>query len=650
MPHQIKFLRPYKSITSLPDIELPDIAVITGANGSGKSHFMKALASGYVSSSETSESRKHISLFDWNTIVPADNGAYSIAARTAKVDEAIERFNNAKLSVLTAMQQNLESNNVDNGVISTLDDLEYVCDQKILDSGADSSYTQAARLVQAWMPQYGSQFINSIGTESYGLKQRVKEIWSKDYRTLMFGKTDAVREQLLVAEELTLNIFSQAFAKIFVDYMHRWQTNYLSQATDSVYLDEKEFVRINQIPPWDFVNKILEESRLPFRINYPSKNNFLEAYEPKLIRQNNGAEMRFNDLSSGEKVLMSFALCVYNATGKNPIVFPKILLLDEVDAPLHPEMVGIMFKVIKNILVDDHKIKVVLTTHKPTTVALAPEHSIFQMVQDGPELRPITREKAVSILTVGVPTMAFTSDLRQQVFTEAETDAYCLSALYQIFKSEIPSDRSLVFMPSGRKTLKGDKDSGCGRVKDLVKKLRENGVSTVFGITDWDCRNRSNNFVFVLCEGTRHSIENLLLDPLIIVCLIIRNYKEVSDFIGLTHNSETYLDIFDWSESRWQQSVDLILKGVADDDSERCVVKYSNGITLTVPKSILMMCGHDLHNLVREYWHGIFKNNDGDKLLKYVCDILIPEIKKIAPEDMFLTIKKLATAANDKAS
>jgi len=54
------------------------------------------------------------------------------------------------------------------------------------------------------------------------------------------------------------------------------------------------------------------------------------------------------------------------------------LLLDEVDASLHPSMIKNLLDVIEKIFLKNG-CKVILATHSPTTVALAPEESIYEI-------------------------------------------------------------------------------------------------------------------------------------------------------------------------------------------------------------------------------------------------------------------------------
>lgn len=634
----LSFYRQNRSIKSLDDISLPSLVVLTGRNGSGKSHLLEAISIGSIRTNITNEPRRDIGIFNWNTIVPTSSGSYSIGDWSAAVEATIKHIENIREAALTNTRNQLEANGGDASLLDSIPSIAIIA--KMIDNGeARPEEISALAAFKSSIHQYKNSFISNNRDQKLISRGALLSIWHKDPMILGFGDRSTIRDQLENNKENSLDIFQQAFSKIFVEYLRKWQENKLLSASGMISLSEDEFIDRHHIPPWDFVNSILEKSRLPFRIDRPKPEKINESYEPKLSK-NDSSEMRFEDLSSGEKVLMSFAFCVYNAFGEDA-TFPKILLLDEVDAPLHPEMVDVVLKVIKETLVEENGIKVILSTHKPTTVALAPEESIYEIV-DSKEINKISREKAVSILTVGVPTMAFTSDLRQQVFTEAEVDATALSMFYDIYKSELPSDRSLVFIPTGRKTLRGDRDSGCSRVIDLVSKLTDSGVKTVSGIIDWDGKNKATSSVFVLCDNTRHSIENLVLDPLILVSLIVRDFRPVSISCHLIGDNETYLDLMNWNSARWQDAVSKLSIILFGDNYDKVKVKYKNGMELDIPKEALHMRGHEFRRKLDQHWTGIMMKHPGDNLISYICRVILREIKGIAPLEIYSTVEKLA--------
>lgn len=635
----LEFHRDHKSIKRLACERLPRLVVLTGKNGSGKSHLLEAINNGAVKTNITDDPRKETRMFTWSTIVPDSSGSYSLGDWSAAVESTIKAIESHRDAALNNARNNLEAAGGDASLLSSLADVSAIA-TAIAKNKARPDEVAAMNAFRSSVQQYRHGFISAGRDQRLLSKQAMNSIWQKDQMIFALGSRAELRDILADYQEDGIEIFQQAFSRIFVEYLKKWQENQLAEINKKPALTQEEFIKKHYIAPWDFVNDILGKSRLPFIINRPHATKINESYEPKLIKRN-GSEMRFDDLSSGEKVLMSFAFCIYNAFGEDS-VFPKILLLDEVDAPLHPEMVDVILKVINETLVEGVGINVIISTHKPTTVALAPEESIYEIVESR-TINKVSREKAVSILTVGVPTMAFTSDLRQQVFTEGEIDAAALSSFYQMYKSEVPSDKSLVFLQSGRKTPAGDKDSGCSRVFDLVSRLAENGVRTVSGIIDWDGKNKPTNSVLVLCENSRHSIENLILDPLILVAVMVRDLRATALSIGLISNHESYVDALAWSAERWQAEVNKISLELFGEDYEKATVLYKNGMQLDVAKEALNMRGHDLRDLLDCHWNGKLRKFQGDKLLTHIFEVVLPEIKDVAPLEIYSTIESLLT-------
>jgi ABC-type ATPase involved in cell division len=127
--------------------------------------------------------------------------------------------------------------------------------------------------------------------------------------------------------------------------------------------------------PWDVVNETLRVSSFPYEVISPIKTKLLDHYALRLKDRQTGIEIAALDLSSGEKVLLQLVLWLYTA-GKVGH-FPKLLLLDEPDAHLHPSMTTQFLDVISEVLVNRYGVRVIMTTHSPSTVALAPEGTVF---------------------------------------------------------------------------------------------------------------------------------------------------------------------------------------------------------------------------------------------------------------------------------
>ncbi len=221
-------------------------------------------------------------------------------------------------------------------------------------------------------------------------------------------------------------------------------------------------------------------------------------------------------------------------------VFPDILLLDEIDATLHPSMIKNLLKVIENIFLAKG-VKVIFTTHSPTTVALASNDSIYVMKKDGlNRIQKTLKEKAIKILTEGIPTLSIKIENRKQVFVESEYDKKYYDNIYQILSKELNPEISLTFIESGKSKIdkNGTPINTSNQVQQIVSTLRDNGNHLVFGIIDWDMgvdkgnKNAKNEGVKILGERKGYAIENFILNPISIAMLLAID-KQIDNIIKI---------------------------------------------------------------------------------------------------------------------
>lgn len=172
--------------------------------------------------------------------------------------------------------------------------------------------------------------------------------------------------------------------KVFWDYYVKYRSNqvnaYENEKNGKSYevLSEQDFIKVHGEKPWDLINRILESfDTLKCKVNSPEGADYFGSFKLKLKHiEKENLEFEFSTLSSGEKILMALVASVYKSSGEKH--FPDILLLDEVDASLHPSMMKNMLEVVKNIFIKQG-VKVLLVTHSPTTIALAPRRPpVFQ--------------------------------------------------------------------------------------------------------------------------------------------------------------------------------------------------------------------------------------------------------------------------------
>jgi hypothetical protein len=130
--------------------------------------------------------------------------------------------------------------------------------------------------------------------------------------------------------------------------------------------------------PLEMINESLEEFGFKHKISIRDELSlFTDKIDIVFFDQEKRA-INFLDLSSGEQIIIELIIWSYDFNGKNNN-FNKLLMLDEFDAHLNPSMAKMYIKIVEKILIGNFKMQVILTTHSPSTVAYAPDDSLFWM-------------------------------------------------------------------------------------------------------------------------------------------------------------------------------------------------------------------------------------------------------------------------------
>lgn len=653
MENELSFRLAHKSITALPDVSLPKLVVLTGRNGSGKTHLLEALNLGYIESSLAPNHQHDVQLFDWNSIIPKDTGIFHPYQYQNQRSNWFQQIRIQQDSSLKVLRQQAISWGIPAEWCANLKRTKEITEEQLFEVFSDEKksheiHQKLNNLLDQQSKNIYSQTQKNIGDEQW--KKAAPKIAQESPR--LFLETSETKffnnSKLLWGE---VDVFQQAFGKLFSNYRDLIHQNdrlekYPPKDDGELkHLDSKEFYKKYGEPPWDFVNKILDVCKLDFRVEPPPLHE-ISSYEPKLNKLSKDVEMKFQDLSSGEKVLMSFALCLYNAEEtRQEKSFPKLLLLDEVDAPLHPSMVLSLLKTIQEVLINDKNVSVILTTHSPSTVALTPEESLYEMNPYGPSIDKISRSHAVSILTTGVPTLSISFNGRRQVFVESKTDATIYEKLYQDYKSYLNSERSLSFIEVGKKdTSGGEQNSDCAQVQRMVQALTENGNSSVFGLIDWDGEKKANDRIHILSPEIRDGIENLLFDPCILAAAIIKENHQFCVELNIISSTDRYIDLGIWDKDKWQSVVNSIQSILLDsyDSSKVIKISYLNGIELNVFSEYLHMDDHALEEKITTKFGFLKpKNKNAGGLMKYIIGSILGDYPKLLPNDLISTFNKI---------
>jgi hypothetical protein len=304
---------------------------------------------------------------------------------------------------------------------------------------------------------------------------------------------------------------------------------------------------------------------------------------------------------------MAVAMTLYAGVRLGEAIdLPRVLLLDEADASLHPSMVASLLHVLDDLFVRRHGVRVMITTHSPSTVALAPEQTLYTMRRSpNPRLRRASRDDALKNLTVGVPTLSVSTDNRRQVFVESEYDEECYQALFTILRQRIESPLSLQFIASG----KGG-NGGATAVPHLVSSLRSAGNLSCFGIVDRDEREGAPDGIYYV--STRYALENLVLDPLLLGISLLRDGVVRPSDMGLPSDRRHFEVV---SEDA-QHVVDFVVQRVLKPhtDFEAAAIEYMGGFPADAPRQWLETNGHQLEVAITDAFPPLRRHREHLKL------------------------------------
>jgi energy-coupling factor transporter ATP-binding protein EcfA2 len=349
---------------------------------------------------------------------------------------------------------------------------------------------------------------------------------------------------------------------------------------------------------------LIQETRgLKYRFSRPQRD-FDEPFRAELINDETGATVPISDLSSGEQVLLKIAVPMYvsDLVINEVDVLPKVLLLDEVDASLHPTMIQHLLNLIQTQLVFKLKADVILTTHSPTTVALAPADALYVMDNKRSGLSKQSKEQLLDALCEGIVRV---SERKRFVLVEGQDDKefYEITFRELLKAGKLPKQPTLVFVSppegAGKKEVE--------RVSHLSAVLEQEGYTGLFcGLRDRDGEAETKGNLYVV---PRWELENYLFDPLLIAAVMLARGERVCGALSGHHSEDAYkLDLL--SKDQLQSVCNAVVARVesyvhiGSDKELTCRIRYVNGCELDVPVWWIEGSGKDLAKAVHKSFEG----------------------------------------------
>ena len=423
---KLKLIKPYLSIEQLNEFELPDFAVLIGRNGVGKTQILDAIAQKHISVLGSVDFK--IEKYDFNSFQPKSGGQANWE-QIKLFDLAVQKFfspNDGSTALVEVARK-----------IYEVKTSEYANDFSMLNEFDQITHEYFAKNLKAKV----TSLIRGINCGDY--INEIKEKVIRPATTIVSTRGDrkqSVSSKLLplamkisgklphlLNEEDFLNAanyeggtIANRLSEVFTTYkleQYLWahrESEIIEKSIKELLLEYRE----RNPAPWLKLRDHLESLRVIFdsnelfnfdftdpennRINYSSYQNY--QFHAEFRNLHIGKIYPLEHLSSGEKILMSLCLATFNRNmGRHQ---PSLILLDELDAVLHPSMIKAYIYCLKEFMVKNGT-RVIIATHSATTVSMLEEGEIFSVERYGTKINvaKISKSNAVSELSEGLATI-----------------------------------------------------------------------------------------------------------------------------------------------------------------------------------------------------------------------------------------------------
>lgn len=572
-------------------VDLPDLCIITGLNGSGKSRLLSKISSGQASLRSDGEVIPNLRILEFDS----------------------KSFNNYQFSNNDGGQYH--HNHHDDTVWMMLDQFNY---------GTTYDAEAVRNMFRDRLGFMNSDFSNEL------------------QKAIEDGNLEFIRNNIRIPDFKKYSNSVAAALKNFYDLQ------VTAHMTEVARREGREAGVLNQ--PLD-VERVLNSVLKKLGLNYeiyggeeyknaqidqkfrmigailPNENNLASAGQEsnfliRLVNRTNHKVISINDLSSGEKSLLSIASVIaIELQNDESKPRPSVLLFDEPDAHLHPDYSSVLINVFREEFIGRYGFKIIMTTHSPITVALAElERSV--LMESG-IATSVDKQRAIAGLMTGVPHLDILNKNNVYIFVESHNDAKVFSGIFSILSKSGIYKNKPIFLPSSH----GGGGGNCGLVEHLAISLKDNPI--IYGIIDWDTRNIPKDNVYVHSYGRRYSIENLILDPLVLMCFLLSRCPSprIGESIPEDISVDELLEESEILEDRVRALVEKIL-GRTSDSFIPC--EYEGGISINISTDYLQMQGHELEAIIRQKLPQLKRYNQNlfDEIIRF-----LREYKQLIPQE-----------------
>jgi ABC-type branched-subunit amino acid transport system ATPase component len=491
---KLKHVSEYISIKYFNPVEIENFTILTGLNGSGKTHLLKAIKLGNVEIENIDKSEMvYYNYNDFTVHIKEGNQDFNYARKLEESknerSQVIQKIIKLKQEIINEIRKS-QLLPIDNAIYLLLLSTSYL--EFTQEFSNHKNYDILKELLRAtdyrssfqsfhtrFTPRFSNfvqNFLNFKGDlqeltpeliedHFQNAKKNVQEIFEikhKEYYEFLSSVSDKDIFSLNNNDIESTNFILEDIAEEEKEYQYLKLSNYLNKHyalggdPDSKYLEHEEFIRAHGNSPIEQINDVLTQydcngyflKTNDFKLQLGEAKSSMKVYI-NLKQKEKGYVTSFNELSSGEKTLIALSLLIFKSRKKR--VIPRVLLLDEIDSSLHPSMITRLLDVIQEIFIKKYGMKVILATHSPTTVALSPNDSIFVLNNNFPDkISKQDKSIAISILSEGFITLNEglqiidqLSKMELSVFTEGNNVDYIQRAM-ELYAPELLSRVDIV--------------------------------------------------------------------------------------------------------------------------------------------------------------------------------------------------------------
>lgn len=422
--------------------DIPPFAVITGVNGVGKTQLLEVVKG---RSKRTDNRGRAIQIV---REIASSRGPENLifsentSQRGLSLNGLIEYVQNADQRLLVIRNLDNDIRNCRNNINNWRQQYSQATDkvEKLQLENSIKSHEEQIR-------NYQNQKLN---VNIYAYDEELKRIARKLEKKVEELTEDEIRqfaidnfESLTTVDELTrfLSNENQRYMRriTYLVETHRREEADMLAAQERPYQTINRIFRQYGFDYFDMLNPFPNNGKLNGEIRFKGKE---------------GEEVDYNSLSSGEQAIVQFVIWSYGQDFRGNRL--NTMVLDEPDAHLHPSMCKMMVEIFSEMSakkeVGGGGIRIIITTHSPSTVAFTPEGSLFVMqreVDNKRVIRQTTTENAVEILSDGIFTFSramsnFTllssSSKQNLVFVEGKTDVKHFTRAMQVLGYNLDVD------------------------------------------------------------------------------------------------------------------------------------------------------------------------------------------------------------------